>query len=236
MRECFQLSPLQKIAGEFAETKLLNQLSLTHLGRWLKFHISQLEPHRQFAHPVLLQVTSVCFASAFPWFFFHSHLNMFVFRQLMRSVKHVVDKADWEPLVADLLQANVRGGLLHLARLAACAAAATLRRILKASIFEVRAALPSALLLLRDRRRPWFLKIVREKNRFLLSCSAIQTNNAKSIRCLRLMLCGLGSTPSTLWGIEFKPSLSVFKRAFRRGVGSGPRGVLQVTRSPKHEE
>lgn len=105
------LSSLQRIAGEFAETKLLNQLSLTHLGRWLKFHISQLEPHRQFSHPVLLQ--------------------------LMRSVKHVVDKADWEPLVADLLQANVRGGLLHLARLAACATAAALRRVLKAAVFEV---------------------------------------------------------------------------------------------------
>lgn len=56
----------------------------------------------------------------------------------MRSVKHIVDKADWEPLVADLLQANVRGGLLHLARLASCATAVALRRILKAAINEVR--------------------------------------------------------------------------------------------------
>lgn len=56
----------------------------------------------------------------------------------MRSVKHIIDKADWEPLIADLLQANVRGGLLHLGRLASCATAVALRRILKAGIHEVR--------------------------------------------------------------------------------------------------
>lgn len=49
----------------------------------------------------------------------------------------MIDKADWEPLVADLLQANVKGGLLQLSRLAACAAASALRRILKAANAEV---------------------------------------------------------------------------------------------------
>jgi len=57
--------------------------------------------------------------------------------QMMRSVRNVIDKADWEPLVADLLQANVRGGLLHLARLAACATACALRRILRAGVAEL---------------------------------------------------------------------------------------------------
>ncbi|PHJ24853.1 arginyl-trna synthetase [Cystoisospora suis] len=105
------LTPLQRISGEFAETRLLNQLSLTHLGRWLKFHISHIEPDRKFSDHVLLQ--------------------------MMRSVRHVIDKADWEPLVADLLQANVKAGLLQLSRLAACAAASALRRILKAANAEV---------------------------------------------------------------------------------------------------
>ncbi|CDJ56385.1 hypothetical protein, conserved [Eimeria maxima] len=72
----------QKIAGEFADIRLLNQLSITYLGRWLKFHISILEPDQQFSKNVLLQ--------------------------MMRAVRHVVDKADWEPLVADLLQANIK--------------------------------------------------------------------------------------------------------------------------------
>lgn len=102
---------MQRIAGEFADVKLLNQLSITHLGRWLKFHISRLEPDRRFSENVLLQ--------------------------MMRSVRHVIDKADWEPLVADLLQANVRGGMLHLVRLSACAASCALRRILRAAASEV---------------------------------------------------------------------------------------------------
>eukprot|EP00922_Rhytidocystis_sp_ex-Travisia-forbesii_P017929 GHVS01026712.1.p1 GENE.GHVS01026712.1~~GHVS01026712.1.p1 ORF type:complete len:1160 (-),score=161.66 GHVS01026712.1:154-3252(-) len=105
------ISAMQRIAGEFAESKLLNQLSMTHLGRWLKFHVCNLEPDRRFSEDVLLQ--------------------------MMRSVRHVVDKADWEPLVADLLQANVRGGMLQVARLSACSAAAALRRILRASCAEV---------------------------------------------------------------------------------------------------
>ena len=91
--------------------KLLNEQSLTHLTRWFRFHISLLEPEKQFSKSVLVQ--------------------------LMRSVKHVVDKADWEPLVADLLQANIRDGLLQLARLAACGAATALRRVFRAAVDEV---------------------------------------------------------------------------------------------------
>eukprot|EP00915_Cephaloidophora_sp_WS-2016_P007740 GHVH01010657.1.p1 GENE.GHVH01010657.1~~GHVH01010657.1.p1 ORF type:complete len:1112 (+),score=193.40 GHVH01010657.1:194-3529(+) len=99
------------IAGQLANTKLLNQLSLTYLGRWLKYHINRLEPDRKFSLNILMQ--------------------------MMRSVRHVIDKADWEPLVADLLQANVRGGLLCLSRLASCAAGVALRRIVRASLAEV---------------------------------------------------------------------------------------------------
>ncbi|KAL8272427.1 hypothetical protein Esti_003717 [Eimeria stiedai] len=107
-----ELSLNQRIAGEFADVRLLNQLSITHLARWLKFHISILEPDRRFTTNVLLQ--------------------------MMRSVRHVIDKADWEPLIADLLQSNVRGGMLHLIRLASCAASCALRRILKAAASEIR--------------------------------------------------------------------------------------------------
>lgn len=57
---------------------------------------------------------------------------------MMRSVRHVIDKADWEPLVADLLQSNVRGGMLHLVRLAACAGSCALRRILRAAASEIK--------------------------------------------------------------------------------------------------
>eukprot|EP01054_Gregarina_sp_Poly1_P010574 Gregarina_sp_Poly_1__10573@NODE_785_length_6296_cov_89_903676_g574_i0_p2_GENE_NODE_785_length_6296_cov_89_903676_g574_i0NODE_785_length_6296_cov_89_903676_g574_i0_p2_ORF_typecomplete_len475_score56_56PRR20/PF15708_5/0_14_NODE_785_length_6296_cov_89_903676_g574_i07522176 len=106
------MTPLQRIAGEFAETKLLNQLSLTYLGRWMKFHIAHLEPDQRLSENVLLQ--------------------------MMRSVKRVVDKADWEPLVADLLQINVQRGLLQLARLAACATSVALRRILLAGLHEMK--------------------------------------------------------------------------------------------------
>uniref|UniRef100_A0A0G4HF37 Dynamin N-terminal domain-containing protein n=1 Tax=Chromera velia CCMP2878 TaxID=1169474 RepID=A0A0G4HF37_9ALVE len=108
---------LYHIAGDYATMKLLNQLSLTHLGRWLKFHVGTLEPDKRFSEHVLLQ--------------------------MMRSVRHVVDKADWEPLVADLLQVNVRGGMLFLARLSACATAVALRRILRASVHEVRRLIDS---------------------------------------------------------------------------------------------
>eukprot|EP01055_Gregarina_sp_Pseudo9_P001143 Gregarina_sp_Pseudo_9__1142@NODE_174_length_3830_cov_5_452915_g160_i0_p1_GENE_NODE_174_length_3830_cov_5_452915_g160_i0NODE_174_length_3830_cov_5_452915_g160_i0_p1_ORF_typecomplete_len1164_score275_23Dynamin_N/PF00350_23/5_2e17Dynamin_N/PF00350_23/3_1e03MMR_HSR1/PF01926_23/4_5e05FeoB_N/PF02421_18/1_2e02FeoB_N/PF02421_18/0_29AIG1/PF04548_16/0_77AIG1/PF04548_16/3_1e03DUF749/PF05370_11/0_23V_ATPase_I_N/PF18670_1/3_8e03V_ATPase_I_N/PF18670_1/0_44TniB/PF05621_11/0_28Gag_spuma/PF03276_14/9_8_NODE_174_ len=106
------MTALQRIAGEFAETKLLNQLSLTYLGRWLKFHISNLEAECRVSDDVLLQ--------------------------MMRSVRHVVDKADWEPLVADLLQMNVKSGILQLARLAACSTSVALRRILKAGLSEIK--------------------------------------------------------------------------------------------------
>lgn len=101
---------LFQIAGDYANTKLLNQLSITHLGRWLKFHVGTLEPDRGVSERVLLQ--------------------------MMRSVQNVVDKADWEPVVADLLQVNIRGGILYLTRLASCATAVALRRILRAAIHE----------------------------------------------------------------------------------------------------
>ncbi|OEH79120.1 arginyl-tRNA synthetase [Cyclospora cayetanensis] len=106
------LTLMQRVAGEFADVRLLNQLSLTHLGRWMKFHISILEPDRRFTKDVLLQ--------------------------MMRSVRHVMDKADWEPLIADLLQSNVRGGMLHLVRLATCASSCALRRILRAAAAEIK--------------------------------------------------------------------------------------------------
>lgn len=106
------MSVTQQIAGEFADVRLINQLSITHLARWLKFHVSILEPDRRFTQNVLLQ--------------------------MMRSVRHVIDKADWEPLIADLLQSNVQGGMLHLIRLAACAASSALRRILKAAASEIK--------------------------------------------------------------------------------------------------
>ena len=49
----------------------------------------------------------------------------------------MIDKADWEPLVADILQSNVRGDLLYLSKLASCATAVALRRILMAAVHEV---------------------------------------------------------------------------------------------------
>ena len=49
-----------------------------------------------------------------------------------------MDKADWEPLVADLLQANVRGCMLYLVRLAACASSCALRRVLVAAAAEIK--------------------------------------------------------------------------------------------------
>ncbi|CTQ40818.1 hypothetical protein BMR1_03g01095 [Babesia microti strain RI] len=104
-------TPLQMISGPQANSRLLNQFSVTHISRWLKFQINHLEPDKQFSSDVLFQ--------------------------MMRSVRHVVDKADWEPLIADLLQANVRGTILHTVRLASCAGAAALRRILRASTAEV---------------------------------------------------------------------------------------------------
>ncbi|CDI81029.1 hypothetical protein, conserved, partial [Eimeria acervulina] len=107
-----EFSVSQKLAGEFADVRLLNQLSITHLCRWLKFHISILEPDKRFMKNVLLQ--------------------------MMRTVRHVMDKADWEPLVADLLQANVRGCMLYLVRLAACASSCALRRVLVAAAAEIK--------------------------------------------------------------------------------------------------
>lgn len=59
-----QQSLTQRIAGEFADVRLLNQLSITHLARWLKFHISILEPDRRFTKNVLLQVGTVVSAGS----------------------------------------------------------------------------------------------------------------------------------------------------------------------------
>lgn len=59
----------------------------------------------------------------------------------MRAVKHVVDKGVWESSVADLLQSNVRAGILPSARLASCATAVALRRVLKAAVHEVKVQL-----------------------------------------------------------------------------------------------
>ncbi|GIX62800.1 arginyl-tRNA synthetase [Babesia caballi] len=104
-------SALEMVSGEHAEAHLLNQLAITNICHWLKFQIKHMEPDRHFTSEVIYQ--------------------------MLRSVHHVVDRADWEPLIADLVQSNVRGALLHAARLSACAAAAALRRVLKASFAEV---------------------------------------------------------------------------------------------------
>lgn len=56
----------------------------------------------------------------------------------MRTVKHVADKSNWESSVADILQDNVRAGILPSARLASCATAAALGRMFKAAAHEVR--------------------------------------------------------------------------------------------------
>ncbi|GBE60348.1 arginyl-tRNA synthetase, putative [Babesia ovata] len=104
-------SALEMVSGEHAEAQLLNQLAITNICHWLKFQIKHMEPDRHFTSEVIYQ--------------------------MLRSVHHVVDRADWEPLIADLVQSNVRGALLHAARLSACAAAAALRRVLKAALAEV---------------------------------------------------------------------------------------------------
>ncbi|KAF8822727.1 arginyl-tRna synthetase [Cardiosporidium cionae] len=93
------------------KVKLLNQISLTYLAQWMKYEISNMEPDHRFSEQVLLQ--------------------------MMRSVHRVIDKSEWEPLVADLLQANIRDGILHLTKLVCCAAAVALRRVLKAAVAQV---------------------------------------------------------------------------------------------------
>ncbi|KAK1936193.1 hypothetical protein X943_001954 [Babesia divergens] len=103
-------SALEMVSGEHAEANLLNQLAITNICHWLKFQIKHMEPDCQFKSEVIYQ--------------------------MLRSVHHVVDRADWEPLIADLVQSNVRGLLLHAARLSACAAAAAIRRVLKAALAE----------------------------------------------------------------------------------------------------
>eukprot|EP01053_Blabericola_migrator_P002760 Blabericola_migrator_1__2759@NODE_1789_length_3787_cov_201_251613_g1153_i0_p1_GENE_NODE_1789_length_3787_cov_201_251613_g1153_i0NODE_1789_length_3787_cov_201_251613_g1153_i0_p1_ORF_typecomplete_len514_score94_76Porphobil_deam/PF01379_20/0_25Porphobil_deam/PF01379_20/1_8e03_NODE_1789_length_3787_cov_201_251613_g1153_i017863327 len=102
------LSPLQAVVGEFAETHLLNQLSLTALGRWFKFHISHLEPEKKIEEAMLLQ--------------------------MMRSQRHVADQALWQPAVADLVQMNMSGRLMSVIRLAVCACSVALQRILLAGL------------------------------------------------------------------------------------------------------
>ncbi|BAM39148.1 conserved hypothetical protein [Theileria orientalis strain Shintoku] len=104
-------SALEMVSGEHADSNLLNQLAFTNVSHWLKFHIKHMEPEQVYTSGVLYQ--------------------------MLRSIHHVVDRADWEPLVADLVQSNVRGTLLHAARLSACACAAALRRVLRASLSEV---------------------------------------------------------------------------------------------------
>ncbi|EKX73696.1 conserved hypothetical protein [Theileria equi strain WA] len=107
----YYASALEMVSGEHADAHLLNQLAFTNISHWLKFHIKHMEPEQVYTAEVLYQ--------------------------MLRSIHHVVDRADWEPLVADLVQSNVRGTLLHAARLSACAAAAALRRVLRASLAEV---------------------------------------------------------------------------------------------------
>ncbi|XP_954126.1 uncharacterized protein TA02920 [Theileria annulata] len=104
-------SALEMVSGEHADSNLLNQLAFTNVSHWLKFHIKHMEPEHVYTSGVLYQ--------------------------MLRSIHHVVDRADWEPLVADLVQSNVRGTLLHASRLSACACAAALRRVLRASLEEV---------------------------------------------------------------------------------------------------
>lgn len=79
---------------------------------------------------------------------------------MMRSVRNIIDKADWEPLVADVLQANVRGGLLSLARLASAASGVALRRIMNAANAEVIRQIKSGNL-------PATLKILVESETFM---------------------------------------------------------------------
>ncbi|KAK2195702.1 bifunctional Dynamin [Babesia duncani] len=106
----YYASALEMVSGEHAEANLLNQLAVTNICHWLKFQIKHMEPEHVYSAEVLYQ--------------------------MLRSIDHVVDRADWEPLVADLVQSNVRGTLLHASRLAACASAAALRRVLRASLAE----------------------------------------------------------------------------------------------------
>eukprot|EP01056_Protomagalhaensia_sp_Gyna25_P005253 Protomagalhaensia_sp_Gyna_25__5252@NODE_642_length_2927_cov_11_673476_g441_i1_p1_GENE_NODE_642_length_2927_cov_11_673476_g441_i1NODE_642_length_2927_cov_11_673476_g441_i1_p1_ORF_typecomplete_len961_score203_64Dynamin_N/PF00350_23/1_8e13MMR_HSR1/PF01926_23/0_0054DASH_Duo1/PF08651_10/6_1e03DASH_Duo1/PF08651_10/2_7e03DASH_Duo1/PF08651_10/0_72T2SSM_b/PF10741_9/1_4e04T2SSM_b/PF10741_9/0_53_NODE_642_length_2927_cov_11_673476_g441_i11712885 len=103
---------LQDIIGKFADTKLVNQLSLTALSRWFHFQISHLEPDQQLPEKLVLQ--------------------------MMRTPKNVADQANWESAVADVVQLNARGTLVQLARLVSCAASVAVTRILNAAFAEVK--------------------------------------------------------------------------------------------------
>ncbi|SOV16803.1 conserved Plasmodium protein, unknown function [Plasmodium sp. gorilla clade G2] len=102
---------LKRIAGPHTDLKILNQLAITYICKWLKYNISKLEPEKEFSDEVLLQ--------------------------MMRSIHNIVDQSDWKPLIVDLLQANISGNILHLTKLASCSAAVALKRVFKAGLGEI---------------------------------------------------------------------------------------------------
>ncbi|CRH02613.1 conserved Plasmodium protein, unknown function [Plasmodium relictum] len=102
---------LKKIAGPHSDLKILNQLAITYICKWLKYNIAKIEPEKEFSDEVLLQ--------------------------MMRSIHNIVDQSDWKPLVVDLLQANISGNILHLTKLASCSTAVALKRVFKAALGEI---------------------------------------------------------------------------------------------------
>ncbi|GAB69020.1 hypothetical protein PCYB_144480 [Plasmodium cynomolgi strain B] len=102
---------LKRIAGPHTDLKILNQLAITYICKWLKYNIAKIEPEKDFSDEVLLQ--------------------------MMRSIHNIVDQSDWKPLVVDLLQANISGNILHLTKLASCSAAVALNRVFKAGLGEI---------------------------------------------------------------------------------------------------
>ncbi|KJP87219.1 hypothetical protein AK88_03136 [Plasmodium fragile] len=102
---------LKRIAGPHTDLKILNQLAITYICKWLKYNIAKIEPEKDFTDEVLLQ--------------------------MMRSIHNIVDQSDWKPLVVDLLQANISGNILHLTKLASCSAAVALNRVFKAGLGEI---------------------------------------------------------------------------------------------------
>ncbi|SCP03474.1 conserved Plasmodium protein, unknown function [Plasmodium malariae] len=102
---------LKRIAGPHTDLKILNQLAITYICKWLKYNIAKIEPEKDFSNEVLLQ--------------------------MMRSIHNIVDQSDWKPLVVDLLQANISGNILHLTKLASCSAAVALKRVFKAGLGEI---------------------------------------------------------------------------------------------------
>ncbi|KEG04083.1 hypothetical protein YYE_00985 [Plasmodium vinckei vinckei] len=102
---------LKRIAGPHTDLKILNQLAITYICKWLKYNIAKIEPEKIFSDDVLLQ--------------------------MMRSIHNIVDQSDWKPLVVDLLQANISGNILYLTKLASCSAAVALNRVFKAGLGEI---------------------------------------------------------------------------------------------------